>query len=133
MPVPQINASMVGTVDIMNNPIVVMVAFLSKYIIAAMAGIAIFLGIINLVKIIMHYMSGKKETMNNAGTGGIFGMGGHGFASNPLVVVLGEFLIGIVLVGLVVSGSWTNLVNSLLTFGGGSLNGLNIPTPPSGN
>ena len=131
MPViPKITANMVGTVDIMNNPIVIMVAFLSKYVIGAMAGIAIFLGIINLVKIIMHYMSGKKETMNNAGNGGIFGMGGNGFAKNPLVVVLAEFLIGIVLVGLVASGSWTNIVNSLMSFGAGSLNGMSLPNVP---
>ncbi len=131
--VPQLSTSMVGTVDIMNNPIVVMVAFVSKYIIAALAGIAIFLGVINLVKIFMHYIRGNKTAITQAGgNSGIFGMGGSGFASNPIVVVLAEFLIGVVLIGLVASGAWVNIVNYLMSFGGTALSGMQLPTLPTG-
>ncbi|KLU61680.1 hypothetical protein CEB3_c18580 [Peptococcaceae bacterium CEB3] len=131
MGVPTINQNMVGTVDILNNPVVVMVAFLSKYVIAALAGIAIFLGIVNLLKIITHYVRGNKQVMQTNANGGIFGMGGHGFASNPLVVTLAEFLIGIVLIGLVASGAWVNIVNSLMSFGSTSLNGMTLPNAPT--
>ena len=129
--VPQITANMVGTISMMSNPIVVMVAFLAKYIIEAIGGVAIFIGIINALKLIAQYMGGKKDSMATASTKGIFGMGGAGFASNPLVVVISELLIGIVLVGLITSGSYLNLVNSLMSFGSTSLSGLTIPTPPT--
>lgn len=118
---PQIDAGLIHKPDIAGNPIVRIVANVSQYVLAVIAGIAIFAGIINIGSRLLKHLWGKSE-FSQGNSQGVFGT--NLFKTNSLMIALSEFVLGIVLMGLVVSGSWLNLVNGLLTFGDNVSRGL---------
>ncbi len=124
---PTIDPNIVGTVHIVDNPAVTSIAFLANWVLGAIGGIAIFAGLINVVTKLTKHLSGSKEALGGVQSG-VFGS--NLFKGNSLVVVLLEFFFGVMLLGFAISGSWIQIVNSLMVVGTKFFDGLGSAITP---
>lgn len=100
-------------VDMGSNPFVQMLMVGFDYVIGIIGFAVILVGITNLILSLVHVFSGKHEKIR---VGGIVGPE-IGNGGSKMLIVVGEFFIGMMLVGFFLTGSWTGPINGMVNFG----------------